>query len=60
MRKTLKKFRRGANKMFCINVLVPVELEDGGLYNTMEEAEEEKAHLDGMDAGNIYEIEEVI
>jgi hypothetical protein len=51
--------RRGANKMFCINVLVPVELEDGGLYNTMEEAEEEKAHLDGMDAGNIYEIEEV-
>ena len=45
--------------MFRINVWTPVELEDGINYHSIEDAEVEKAHLEEMGIGNIYEIEEV-
>jgi len=44
---------------FRINVWIPVELEDGINYHSIEDAEAEKAQLEELDAGNIYEIEEV-
>ena len=45
--------------MFRINVWIPVELEDGINYHSIEDAEIEKNQLEEMGIGNIYEIEEV-